>query len=555
MFVDLKDFDYMKSKYRKDILNDNNNREWSYEINDSNKNKTKLTTIKFYDDHRKLRLIRINENYEIFEKDEFTDEEKEMLNKKEKYLNEHYLDDNDQIDLSEKDMNDYLNNTIFCGFEINDNIKKRDTNLDSGILNRNANENDLSEGKLKVAKEITKKSFEICNNFEEDKECTGSIIIEKYCINKFNSNHLIDNKSCKKYSTTEIEPKDISIILNHIKQIAPIVNKYKDLIFIHQGAFIGTWGEMHSSAYTDSESLAKIINYIDTYFDSSIYLSVRKPYDHRRINEMLQTMKERNYKSIERLGLFNDGLFYDEKDYGTYGKSNVPITTNNGLVQARRLDEEEFQNKLCLNVPNGGEGIYLDGKDPNKNLQKSQIPKLLENPDYYPNFYVSEDHARKIHLTYLNRKYDTSLHDLWKQTDGNHIYDPNWNVNGLEYISNHLGYRYVLRESTFINNTLKVYIQNVGYAPAYYKFKIVMFLRSSKNYFRIDFDNDNRTWSPGDHLHELSIKLKNYKFTKNIPYHVYINMHDERSNNTIMFGNSNPYVNNSGYKIGTIIVN
>jgi len=81
-----------------------------------------------------------------------------------------------------------------------------------------------------------------------------------------------------KCNTVEVKPvNNLKLILTHIRQLSKIVNKYKNLIYIYQGAFVGKRGEMHGSNYVDLESLIEIVNTIDQYFYSSIYLSVRRP--------------------------------------------------------------------------------------------------------------------------------------------------------------------------------------------------------------------------------------------------------------------------------------
>ena len=114
-------------------------------------------------------------------------------------------------------------------------------------------------------------------------------------------------------------------------------------------------------------------------------------------------MKEKNYKSIEnRMGLYNDGLFYDGNDYSTYSKNDniTDLTRKYEFFKKNRTTEVDFQNKLCLNVPNGGEGVF-NNTFINKyiNIPYNSIPSVLKNPINYANFYVSDHYARNIPLS------------------------------------------------------------------------------------------------------------------------------------------------------------
>ena len=41
------------------------------------------------------------------------------------------------------------------------------------------------------------------------------------------------------------EPESMDIILRHMAQLGPLLQRHKDMIFTLQGLFVGSWGEMH----------------------------------------------------------------------------------------------------------------------------------------------------------------------------------------------------------------------------------------------------------------------------------------------------------------------
>ena len=59
---------------------------------------------------------------------------------------------------------------------------------------------------------------------------------------------------------TDVEP-DKEVILEHISQIAPILQEYEDVLMGVDGGFFGPWGEMHSSTFgTSPEAYTWLLN-------------------------------------------------------------------------------------------------------------------------------------------------------------------------------------------------------------------------------------------------------------------------------------------------------
>ena len=175
------------------------------------------------------------------------------------------------------------------------------------------------------------------------------------------------------------EPSDIKIILKHMEQTASVYNKYADSIYILQGLYIGSYGEMHGSAHQDKNNIIRLARKLYNVSAPSIFLAVRTPAQLRAITEGTDGLV------TERLGLFNDGILSSTSDCGTY-------------AEGKREQELEFQDNLCLSVPNGGEAI-------------------IENPLNNINNAVKD--LRKMHVSYLNSMYDASVLDKWKASEYN----------------------------------------------------------------------------------------------------------------------------------------
>ncbi|OUM58894.1 hypothetical protein PIROE2DRAFT_64128 [Piromyces sp. E2] len=182
MLIDLEDFEYMKNNYDNSILESHSKGNSNYESiynnntatnnNDSNDNTQlkgieEINTIEFYDNKNELKLIEINKNNEINSQRNIT-EVKYQSDKNNSRMNEQNDNNENQIYISEKEMNNYKDDSIFCSERIVDNnIRKRENNFENDIYNKNADPSDLNNNKLKVLKRIEKKGFDMCKNFKE----------------------------------------------------------------------------------------------------------------------------------------------------------------------------------------------------------------------------------------------------------------------------------------------------------------------------------------------------------------------------------------------------
>ena len=241
----------------------------------------------------------------------------------------------------------------------------------------------------------------------------------------------------------QVEPTNISIVKRHMEQTAPIINANADLIYTLQGLFVGNWGEMNGTRYTDTESLRELAACLENATDDGVFLSVRMPMQWRRIRPDSDGLED----DERRLGLFNDGMLGSESDLGTYGtkaRSEAEYTD-----MWRREDELLFQELLCRGVPNGGE--IVKGRD---DISLSEYIEYL----------------RTLHVSYLNEEYDRRVMDGWaEETVRGGVWD---GADGLSYIGAHLGYRFTAENPVltyrYLRNAVHVSVdlRNVGFAPA-----------------------------------------------------------------------------------------
>lgn len=256
------------------------------------------------------------------------------------------------------------------------------------------------------------------------------------------------NGENKKY-----EPENLDIILEHMRQVGPIVNAHKDKIFCLQGLFIGNWGEMNGTEYLEDEELQALAGTLSEVTDEDIYLSVRMPMFYRKITRLAEPEQivQGDGTLSSRLGLYNDGMLGSWSDYGTYGDHTKE---KDGLYTYWNREQElAFQEVLCANVPNGGEVII----DNEYNDLENAIADL-----------------EKMHVTYLNKDYDKKVLNKWAEAT---VSEPGCfdGMDGLTYVERHLGYRLLIRNVDFKYGfeedilTAQVELQNVGFAPLYHE--------------------------------------------------------------------------------------
>ena len=268
----------------------------------------------------------------------------------------------------------------------------------------------------------------------------------------------------------QYEPKNLDLILTHMKQVAPVLNVHKDIIYTLQGLFIGNWGEMNGSRYTSQDELRLLANTLARETDESILLAVRTPMLLRRL---IQPDHEMSAVLMERMGLFNDGMFGNEQDLGTYGSSKDAIAETEAWIRSREID---FQKEHCRLVPNGGEVLFGSA---------------------YSQFESALSDLRNMHVSYLNLEYDSRIWNAWEAETykGDDAFS---GMDGKNYVKRHLGYRFVLRNAQSKINALynklnvDVMIESVGFAPIYQDLNASIILRADSEMYQFSLDGDLR---------------------------------------------------------------
>lgn len=335
------------------------------------------------------------------------------------------------------------------------------------------------------------------------------------------------------------EPKSLDIILGHMDQLENILREHSSKIFVLQGLFIGNWGEMNGTRYSDMTSMQTLAQRLASVTDDTTYLAVRMPAQWRQIMGT-GTLSEETFEKnplAGRLSLFNDGMLGNEGDYGTYGTESA-LTA--GVFSCWQREEElEFQQELCSRVPNGGEVIN-------------------ENP--VNNFENACRDMAVMHVTYINRDYDRNVLNKWAeskvQTEGCF-----YGMDGLTYIERHLGYRLLITEVSMEHDfwrdsvSVDVTMKNVGFAPLYKECRVTLTLCEERTGEQWTFDvpQELSALSGGGNTEQtqtLSVEIPLGEFWEE-EYQIYLKIEDEATGKQLRLANEQEETG-LGYRIGSI---
>ncbi len=337
----------------------------------------------------------------------------------------------------------------------------------------------------------------------------------------------------------EYEPESMDIILQHMRQLKPILDRHSKKIFILQGVFTGNWGEMNGTRYNTAENTRRLAGQLESVTDDSIYLAVRTPAQWRSIIQSDDPSEETLSGSSlsARLGLFNDGLLGNWSDYGTYKPEDNDSIDSIG--RWNREEELDFQEVLCRYVPNGGEVI---------------------NDNLYNDFENAVEGLEERHITYLNKDYDPSVLKKWEKdivTEQGCFYG----MDGYSYIERRLGYRLLIAGTCLTYNkerqcvSVEVSLKNVGFAPLYKEpeISVVLYNESDGEVLSKEMSCAVRELSGGkesDMLRTASVQISVNELSKT-EYSVFFLMEDPDTQRHILLANEEEE-EEYGYRIGAM---
>ena len=306
----------------------------------------------------------------------------------------------------------------------------------------------------------------------------------------------------------ENEPSSIKIVKSHMKQLGSIIcehtSKKKSLpgkILVHQGLFVGSWGEMHGSKFLTEARMKELS---DTFLDAtkgSCPIAVRKPVQLRQLS------CQKN-ESNTNFTLFNDAIFGSETDLGTYGtirKSALPENSDKGKTPWAREDELTWQKTKLQQNFCGGE--VLGGMN-----TLSESSGNTDHPTKTLDWHQVVAELAKMHVSYLNSIYSKEVLDDWK---AQRIMWNGEEISEYDYIGRHLGYRFTVTQvkiscdspekkkqaqsdtnSQISESVITLTIKNTGFANLCEEAVCRLILtENNENIKAFEIKSDPRTWN------------------------------------------------------------
>jgi hypothetical protein len=336
---------------------------------------------------------------------------------------------------------------------------------------------------------------DIQKDFDAIREAGLKVILRFAYTNKANTGNCPDEyKICPPYGDA---PKNI--VLNHIRQLEPVLRENADVIAVLQQGFIGIWGENYFTDYfgdastngvgklLDSSWLdrAEVLKALLNALPGTRMVQVRTPQMKQKfvggpaasVNSMPMNVSSAFDESDQaRIGFHNDCFLASADDYGTfhdYGSSTQPRQPANEVL--RKYIEADTRYTVV-----GGETCD-DAFSPNN--------------DCAPAGYAEEE-MRRMHYSYLNASYNTDVNNDWDS------------LGCMASIKKNLGYRLLLIKSEIPaivkkgnRFALSFSIQNNGYATMYNPRPVILVFRNvaSGKEFSTRLTSNTQLWYPGIH--------------------------------------------------------
>lgn len=300
------------------------------------------------------------------------------------------------------------------------------------------------------SQDLTEDALNVLQTTFDNIRKNGSKVIVRFCYDPWFDGH----------SNTTAEHE---WVLRHIEQLAPLLTKNVDIIVALEMGMHGAFGEMHSDTAITYPRVAEAVNKMLRLTPPELKILTRTGnysaavlgfenwgVDFNIDSDVFKKIAEAKGDTMYRVGMFNDGYLGTQYDYGTWGADcKTSICREEGVA---------WLEKYSINTPYGGEAVETAS-----GYQVINTPEFLAHEGF------------RTHTSYLNLHWNDKVIARWKaahfagkdyEYDGSKIDT----LTGFKYIEDHLGYRFVLRES-WLSDTVyageklkgKIMVQNVGF--------------------------------------------------------------------------------------------
>jgi hypothetical protein len=269
------------------------------------------------------------------------------------------------------------------------------------------------------------------------------------------------------------DPKDMSRMLGHVRQIGVVLTENADTLFAVQAGFLGPWGEWHDSNWGDPPSLDARRTILFALLDSvpaPIPVQVRRP---MFIRDIFASELESSNSSdaalgasrLSRVGWHDDAFMALPDDMGTYAEPE--------WGRERELGWCDLHNRYA---PFGGETVGTAASTPIE-----QVVREME----------------QLHISYLNISYHPKTLQRWRESKfaGGDAFD---------YIEHRFGYRLVAQKFLCASEvragerlSFELTMTNSGFASPQLPRLVTFALISGDRIERLTLKNvDPRQWGP-----------------------------------------------------------
>lgn len=271
----------------------------------------------------------------------------------------------------------------------------------------------------------------------------------------------------------EIMDPEVKVVLRHVEQLKPLLQKNEDVIFVLQAGFVGSWGEWYYTSHfgfaphtdADYQPRKQLTEALLDALPASRQIQLRTPQFKMRmfglsVKDTITAATAHNGSALSRLAGHNDCFGASSNDYGTFDNE--------------KRDRDFWKGDTRYTIMGGetcGESEYC--------LCDATLKDLV---DY--------------HWTHLNEDYHTGVINRWKS---NNCYNE---------IVARLGYRLVMRDLFYSKDfaagkpcsvTLRFY--NTGFAsPMNPRNATLVWKDPDGKTKEFSLGSDPRTWHPGWHV-------------------------------------------------------
>lgn len=268
-------------------------------------------------------------------------------------------------------------------------------------------------------------------------------------------------------------------VMGHIGQLKPLLQEYKDVIFVLQAGFIGSWGEwyytdnfvMNPSSDADYAPRGRVLDALLSALPADRQVQVRTPKFKMKLvgSTPLTAATAHNGSKAARIGGHNDCFVASSSDQGTFNSDA----------------ERSFWAADTRYTIMGGETCAIS--------DQCHCEAYGSNPGT-----LSE--LKKYHWTYLHDGYRQEVLDRWKSEGC------------FDRIDRELGYRLVLEDGSFgaaragSDMQVTLHLRNRGCAAPMNPRTAYLVLTSASGSVlgRWSLDSDPRFWGPEDGLITIS---------------------------------------------------